>query len=140
VAATKPGEKATIEIWRNGKREQLSATVGESPTETTAAAPGKPAAKPAANNLGLALSELPPEGRKQLGVEYGLVVEDVVGGPAGQSPLQRGDVIVAVNQQKFSSLEEFSKLIEKHKKGESVALLVRRGEGALYVPLEIGTG
>jgi serine protease Do len=87
------------------------------------------------------VSELPPEGRKALGVDYGLVVEDVApSGPAARSPLQRGDVIVAVGQEKFSSVEEFTKLLEKHKKGDNIALLVRRGEGALYVPLEVGTG
>ena len=37
-------------------------------------------------------------------------------------------------------IEEFRKLVEKHKQGDTVALLVRRGEGALYVPLEVGTG
>jgi serine protease Do len=84
------------------------------------------------------VQELPPEGRKALGVDYGLVVADVVGGPAARSPIQPGDVIVAVNQERFHSLEEFKKLIARHKKGESVALLVRRGENALYVPLEIG--
>jgi serine protease Do len=141
VAATKPGEKATVELWRNGKRERLNVTVGESPSESTASAGGKAPAKPAANALGLAVSELPPEGRKALGVDYGLVVEDVApSGPAARSPLQRGDVIVAVGQEKFSSVEEFTKLLEKHKKGDNVALLVRRGEGALYVPLEVGTG
>jgi serine protease Do len=141
VAATKPGEKAAVEVWRNGKRERLNVTVGESPNESVASGPGKSPAKPAANALGLAVSELPPEGRKALGVDYGLVVEDVApNGAAARSPLQRGDVIVAVGQEKFSSVEEFTKLVDRHKKGDSVALLVRRGEGALYVPLEVGTG
>ena len=49
-------------------------------------------------------------------------------------------MIVAVGQDRFASLEEFKKLIARHKKGDSVALLVRRGEGALFVPLEIGVG
>jgi hypothetical protein len=35
-------------------------------------------------------------------------------------------------------VEEFSKLIEAQKKGDTVALLVRRGEGAMYVPMEVG--
>jgi serine protease Do len=141
VAATKPGERATLEVFRNGKRERVDVTVGESPNETTASAGGKPQAKPAAEALGLAVAELPPEGRKALGVDYGLVVQDVApNGPAARSPLQPGDVIVAVGQDRFKSVEEFKKLVEKHRKGDSVALLVRRGEGALYVPLEVGTG
>src|SRR5258706_11081445 len=38
VAATKPGEKAQLEIWRNGKREQITAVVGEWPSEPQRAA------------------------------------------------------------------------------------------------------
>jgi serine protease Do len=73
-------------------------------------------------------------------VDYGLVVEDVAGGPAARSPIQPGDVILAVNQDRFRSLEEFKRLIAQRKKGESVALLVRRGDSALYVPIELGAG
>jgi serine protease Do len=138
VAATKPGEKAQIEISRNGKRERLTATVGEFPSESTAAAGKQEAPAMANDELGLAVQELPPEGRKALGVEYGLIVAEVTGGAAARSPLQPGDVIVAVGQEKFANMEQFKKLIARHKKGDSVALLVRRGEGALYVPLEIG--
>ena len=104
------------------------------------ARPGQAQPKQASNELGLAVQELPPEGRKALGVEYGLVVAEVVGGPAARSPIQPGDVIVAVGQEKFASMEEFRQLIARHKKGESVALLVRRGENALFVPLELGVG
>jgi serine protease Do len=137
VAATKPGEKAPIEVWRNGKRERLSATVGEFPSEAKSAS-RQEATKQASSDLGLSVTELPAEGRKALGVEYGLIVAEVTGGAAARSSLQPGDVIVAVGADKFSSLEEFKKLVARHKKGDSVALLVRRGEGALYVPLEIG--
>jgi serine protease Do len=143
VAATKPGEKAQIEVWRGGKRERLTATVGEFPAETASASgAGKAAPQPkeASSELGLAVQELPPEGRKALGVPYGLIVAEVTGGPAASSPIQAGDVIVGVGTDKFASFDEFKKLIARHKKGESVALLVRRGEGTLYVPLEIGAG
>jgi serine protease Do len=81
--------------------------------------------------------ELSPEERKALGVEYGLVITDVADKLAA-SPIRPGDVIVAVNQSRFKSLEEFNKLIAAQKTGERVALLVRRGEGALYVPVEVG--
>jgi serine protease Do len=140
VAATKPGQKAQLDVWRNGKRERLSAVVGEFPSEQRKASAREPAGKPAAANaqLGLAVSELPPQARKQLGVEYGLVVEDVTGGPAARSPIQPGDVILAVNQDRFHSLEEFNKLIAAQRKGGRVALLVQRGDSALFVPMELG--
>jgi serine protease Do len=139
VAATTPGEKAQLEVWRNGKREQITAVVGESPSEPQRAAGRETPEKQAASSeLGLSVSELPPEGRKQLGVDYGLVVEDITGGAAGQSPIQPGDVILAVGPERFRSLEEFRKLVGQHKKGERIPLLVRRGDAALYVPLEVG--
>ena len=135
VAATKPGEKAALEVWRDGKRQQVAATVGEFPTEAKAAA-RTPPAKESHDTLGLAVSELPPEGRKALGVDYGLVVEDVRGGAAAGSGLERGDVIVAIGQDRFRSLEEFNKMISQ-RKGQRVPLLVRRGESALFVPVEL---
>jgi serine protease Do len=137
VAATKPGDKATLEIWRSGKREQVAVAVGEFPDEKTTASREAPQKAASANQLGLAVRELPPEERKTLGVDYGLLVEDIVDGPAARSPIQPGDVIVAVNQDKFGSLDEFNKLIGQRKKGESVALLVKRGPASVYVPIEI---
>jgi serine protease Do len=82
--------------------------------------------------------ELQPEERKKLGVEHGVVVVDAPQGAAARTPIRRGDVIVAVNQTAFKSVEEFNELIAAQQKGDTVALLVRRGEGALYVPMEVG--
>jgi serine protease Do len=140
VAATKPGEKAEMEVWRAGKRERVPVTVGEIPAEA-AAAKSEPARKAESSptGLGLAVRGLAPEESKALGVDYGLVVEDVTSG-ASRSPIQPGDVILAVNQERFRSVEEFNKLVARHKKGENVALLVRRGDGAMYVPIEVGSG
>ncbi|MGE5639579.1 MAG: PDZ domain-containing protein, partial [Clostridia bacterium] len=140
VAATKPGQRAQIDVWRNGRKEQVGAVIGEFPAEQKTAA-HEPKQKPqgaSSDQLGLAVSELPPAARKQLGVDYGLVVEDVVGGPAAQAAIQPGDIILAVNQDHFHSIEEFNKLIGRHKKGERVALLVQRGDAALFVPMQLG--
>jgi serine protease Do len=138
VGETKPGGQAKLEVSRNGERRTLAATVGElqAPTETTAA--GKPpAGQGKESKLGLSVRELQPEERRKLGVEYGVVVVDVAQAAAG-TPIRRGDVIVAVNQTRFKSIEEFERLITAQKKGDRVALLVRRGEGAIYVPMEVG--
>jgi serine protease Do len=140
VAATKPGQRAQLDVWRNGRKQQVSAVVGEFPSEQKTAA-REPKQKPGATSsdqLGLAVSELPAAARKQLGVDYGLVVEDVVGGAAAQAAIQPGDIILAVNQERFHSIEEFNKLIARHKKGERVALLVQRGDAALFVPMQVG--
>jgi serine protease Do len=132
VAASKPGENATLTVWRDGREQELKVTPGELPPERVAqAAPGK---GESTGRLGVAVSELPAAERKSLGVDFAVVVQEVQ--KAGV-PLRPGDVIVAVNRSRFGSLQEFRSLIDRQK-GKSVALLVRRGEGTLYVPVEVG--
>ncbi|WP_157267594.1 DegQ family serine endoprotease [Azohydromonas aeria] len=140
VAGTKPGTNAAIEVWRNGASTTLQATVAEAPNPRVAAAApaaqGNPS-RPSSVQLGMAVSELPAAGRRALGVNYGLVVEELQPGTA-RAGLQRGDVIVAVNGQGFGSLEEFQRRVAQAPAGGSVALLVRRGEASLFVPVPVG--
>ena len=134
VAATKPGQSATLRIWRDGKAEEVKFTAAELVAD---AKPAKPAAeKPTKpNRLGLVVSELPSAQRKALGVDYGLVVESA---DASRSPLRPGDVIVGVGRETIKSIEDFDRLIAEHKPGDIVALLVRRGEATVYLPIEVG--
>jgi serine protease Do len=134
VGATKPGQAATLRIWRDGKAEDVKFTAVELVADSK---PAKPTAekqtKP--NRLGLVVSELPPAQRKALGIEYGLVVESA---DASRTPLRPGDVIVGVGTERIKSLEDFNRLIGEQKQGDTVALLVRRGEATVYVPVEVG--
>jgi serine protease Do len=142
VAATKPGSTANLEVWRQGASREVSVTVGELPRETTASRePGseKRNVKPATNRLGLAVRELNAEQRKALGVEYGLLVESV-GGSASGTEIRPGDVITAIGQTRVTSIEQFNSIVQQQQPGDSVALLVRRGEGALYIPVEVARG
>ena len=134
VAVTKPGQSATLRIWRDGKAEDVKFTAAELVAD---AKPAKPAAeKPTKpNRLGLVVSELPAAQRKALGIDYGLVVESA---DASRSPLRPGDVIVGVGRETIKSLEDFDRLIAEHKQGDTVAVLVRRGEATVYVPIDVG--
>ena len=42
-----------------------------------------------------------------------------------------------MNQQRFKTIEDFDRLIAEQKQGDTVALLVRRGEATVYVPVEV---
>jgi serine protease Do len=136
VASTRPGSLAHMAISREGKRETLKLRVGEIPAE--AAAPRQTPAKEQQDKLGMAVRELMAAERKTLGVEYGLVVVEVTSRPGPGSTVLPGDVIVGVNHSPIRSKQEFDKLLAAHRKGDMVALLVRRGEVALYVPIEVG--
>src|SRR5262249_17458206 len=68
VAATRPGAPAKMEVFRNGKTQEIAVTVGEIPNEQTAKAQAKPqqrAQKGAPNSrLGLTVEEIPAQDRK----------------------------------------------------------------------------
>jgi serine protease Do len=134
VAATKPGSKASVEVWRSGKKQTLNVAVGELKEEQVARA------KPAGNmesggKLGLAVRALSPEEKKALGSGEGVLVEQV-GGPAALAGIRPGDVITAVNGTAVKSPDDLRRQVEKAK--GSVALLVRRGDASIFVPIEIG--
>src|SRR5688572_9834713 len=134
VAATKPGQSATLRIWRNGNAEEVKFVAGELVAEAKAPKPAPDkTSKP--NRLGLVVSELAPAQRKALGIDYGLVIESAEG---SRTPLRPGDIIVGVGRETLKSLEEFNRLIAEQKSGDTVALLVRRGEATVYVPVEVG--
>jgi serine protease Do len=134
VAATKPGTGATLKIWRDGKAEDIKFTAAELLADARPAKPGgDKTVKP--NRLGLVVSEIAPAQRRALGIDYGLVVEHA---DASRTPLRPGDVIVGVGRETIKSLEDFNRLIGEQKQGETVALLVRRGEATVYVPVEVG--
>jgi serine protease Do len=137
VAATKPGSLAHMAIWRDGKPQTIALRVGEVPQEAATAPKDEPAKQEDAR-LGMAMRELTPAERAALGVDYGLVVVNIADRSGPGSTILPGDVILGVNQRPFASKQEFEQLIDAHKKGDMIALLVRRGEISLYVPVEIG--
>ena len=140
VAATRPGMKVPVQVWRKGERKELTITVGETPDERgqKRAQARKPAGE-TLGKLGLTVSEVPADQRKELNVSGGVLVENA-DGVAARAGIRRGDVILAVNNQEVKSVEEFSKLMAPTDKPRTVALLIRRGEGSIYVPLRIGNG
>jgi serine protease Do len=84
------------------------------------------------------LTELSAEQRDALGIDHGLLVEDVTG-DAARAGIRTGDVILAVNNSKVSTVAGMRKLMAAVPVGKTVAILVRRGEGSMYVPLKIAS-
>ncbi len=138
VAQTRPGSKATIQIWRKGAAKDVTVTVGEMPEEKVAQRPGRRESKSGnvVARLGLTVSELSAEQRSELGVGGGLLVEDVQGA-AARAGIRRGDILMALNNQDIKSVEQVTQLLNQFEKAKSVALLIRRGDSALYVPLRL---
>ena len=132
VGMAKPGAKIPLQVWRSGKAQELHVVLGELPGEEQVAGKGSKTY----SRGGLALSELTPDQRRELKIDHGLLVEEVTG-DAARAGIRVGDVILAVNNSKVATIEAFRKAITVVPKGKSAAILVRRGEGSLYIPLKI---
>ena len=138
VAQTRPGSKVTAQVWRKGVSRDVSMVVGEIPEEKVAVRSGPRDNKPGnlVARLGMTLSELTGGQRKELGTNGGLLVEDAQGA-AAKAGIRRGDVLMAINNQDVKSVEQLNQLLGQFEKARSVALLIKRGDGALYVPLRL---
>ena len=135
VGDTKPGNKSTLQVWRKGVTRDLPIVVGELDVESKVVAKSEETAKSrAVNGLGLSVSDLSDEKKKQLGVTNGVLV-DAAEGPAAVARLQRGDVIVALNNVDIGNAKQFNELSAKLDPKKAAFVLIRRGERAVYLPI-----
>jgi serine protease Do len=133
VGSMKPGATAKLEVWRDGKPQQIVVKVGETPVaKVAAAAPEK--ADLSASRLGVAVRNLSADEQKQAQVQGGVVVEQVAGA-AEKAGIRAGDIILAVNGRQLKSAEELKAATKGVK---TMALLVKREDASIYVPVELG--
>jgi serine protease Do len=137
VGSVRPGSKIAVQVWRKGAARDLTVTVGEFPEEAKTSF--GPKSQKSVSRGGLVLAELSKEQRRELKVNAGLLVEEAKG-DAVRAGIRVGDVILAVNNTEVTTVEQFRKLIAAVPVGKSAAVLVRRGDSSLYVPLKITNG
>jgi serine protease Do len=133
VSVAKPGDRLTMDVWREGKEMQVTATLSSARPDP--ASRDNLAGIEGGAKLGLALRPLDPSERSQVGVASGLVVEDA-GGAAAVAGVQPGDVLLAVNGKPVTSVAQVREVVKKSAK--SVALLVQRGDDKIFIPVPIG--
>jgi serine protease Do len=145
VGMTRPGTQSKLEVWRHGKISSLSITIGEMPDEDGKASRpnnrrNKQAEPAAVNRLGLALSDLTADQKRQVGIDSGVLVEDVRNG--ARADIQPGDIILALTyrgvQTDVKTVEQFNGLASKIDKAAVLTLLIKRGEAQVFVTIKVG--
>ncbi|NRR33779.1 DegQ family serine endoprotease [Oxalobacteraceae bacterium] len=134
VGIAVPGDKVTLEVWRQGKTEQLTATLANASDKVASAERGDSTAS-AKLKLGLALRPLDAAEKRQSGITSGLLIEDA-GGAAASAGVQPGDVLLSVNGRPVNSVEQVREVVAKSDK--SVALLIQRGDDKIFIPVRLG--
>jgi serine protease Do len=82
VGVTRPGTRSVVQVWRKGSMRDVPVTVGEMLDERQASARqsrGSKQPEQAANRLGLVVSELTAEQRRELKMSSGLLIEEIRG-------------------------------------------------------------
>ena len=124
IGLLRVGDKLTLEIQRNGKRQTINTSVGEA-VEAKAAANGTTkAANPKLDGAEFGPSEEGP----------GVEVSDVKPqSPAARNGLRPGDVITAVNRRPVHTVADLLRAV----KGQDTLLLtINRGEGTLFLVIK----
>ncbi len=145
ITALRPGQAVKIVVWRKGKERELTVTVAEL-KEDVAQAPrkGGPAPKEKAkpNRMGLVLSDLTDEQKKEAEVKAGVLVEEVAPGVRGN--VQAGDVVLEIvsrgNTTEAKSATQVNELLAKLEKGAAVTLRLKRGDNTFYATVRLQNG
>jgi serine protease Do len=145
VASTRPGTEITLTILRDGREQEVRATLGEFRNESAgggARAPegGEGGGGSEGGRLGVTVAPLTPEIVRQFGLPEGtegLVVTEVEpGGPAGSAGLQPGDVIQQANRADVRSIEDLRSAIRVGGDRPLLLLVNRPRAGTVYVTVK----
>ena len=133
VSGTKAGQRVTLEILREKKRQTVTVEIGERPADVEMAGGGAGTE----TWRGLHVAALSPDQVERLNAPAGttgvVVVEVDQGSPAEQAGLRQGDIINEINRVRIESVNDYRTAIAQLK-GNA---LVRTARG--YVVIKAGS-
>ena len=134
VGNTKPGTHSTLTVFRKGAARDLSVTVAELEADKPARAASapkeeKPKISSAAQAIGLQVSDLTADQKKELRVKGGVKV-DAAADAAARAGIREGDVITQIGNVEVAAVRDFESAVGKLDRAKPVPVYVRRGEVA----------
>ncbi|WP_089728088.1 DegQ family serine endoprotease [Candidatus Thiosymbion oneisti] len=137
VGATRVNEPAQLEVLRKGRIEEVTVVIGELPDEGGLTAAAEPEST-TANSIGLVVGDLNAEQRDQLGLKQGgVIVQEVKPGAAKRAGIGRDDVILMFDGKPVEGAKQFRELLADIELGRSVAVLIQRGDGHVFLAVRI---
>ncbi len=137
VGALKPGSTARMEVVRDGDRKMLDVKIGAMPEEGEAVAASGGGQERSDNRLGVKVTELTDEQKKSLDLPGGVVITEILNGPAAMIGLRPGDVITHLNNQAINSAATFAQVAEQLPKNRSVSMRVLRQGRASFITFKL---
>jgi len=131
IASLMPGTTVHLTIWRNHAQREISVKLSAMGDETVASAQNP---QQQGGSLGLAVRPLTPDEQQQAHTHGGLLVEGT-SGPSEDAGIQPGDVVLAANGLRVSTVDQLRSAVEKSR--GHVALLIQRGSTRIFVPVQV---
>jgi serine protease Do len=143
VAALPPGREVSLQVWRDGTKREIKVKLGDY-AQVLAARSSELAQKDSGepgglkHPYGLKLVELNDTHRRNLGLSrnsQGLVIEEVEkNSSAALNGLQPGDLVLRINRQDVSTLEEATAALQRSgEDGSSIFNVWRQGRIGVFV-------
>jgi serine protease Do len=131
VSVAKPGDRATVEVWRGGRKLDLAVTLAEAKGTNSE---GGMLGGAQHERLGVGVRPLTPDEKRESNLASGVVVEQVAGS-AAKAGIEPGDIILAINGATVTSVEELHEMVSQD--GNQLAVLVQRGEEKIFIPVKL---
>jgi serine protease Do len=137
VGRAKVGEEAEVTVIRNKQRRKIGVNIAELPSAITQAAysPEEDATVEQAA-FGMKVEKLSSEASKRLKIENGVqVVEVADASAASDAGIMKGDVITMIDNREIGSVDDFEAVTDELQSGKSVAMLVQRRAGPVFLAI-----
>jgi serine protease Do len=128
------GDTANVTILRDGKQKTLQVKIGKRPLTIAAASQNQ--RRQQEGEYGFEVTELTPEIARRFNIKEtsGVIVVGVVpNSKADAAGVKKGDLIIEVNRANVESVKDFKSLIDQHRNGDGINLLVKRMNAGLLV-------
>ncbi|MBC8210693.1 MAG: DegQ family serine endoprotease [Gammaproteobacteria bacterium] len=138
VGRTPVNENAKVTLIRNRSRMTLNVKIAQLPEDITQAK-AEPEVKQEENKttLGMVVKKLDKAMQRELKVDAGVLVEQVdEDSPAKMAGIRKGDVISMLDNHSINSVDEFEDIAARLKSGKSVAILIQRSNGPVFLAIK----
>ena len=133
------GKPAKVTVLRRGQTRVIELMIGELPEDGQEGRKGEPQEQPnKANRIGLVVEDLSDEDREQLGAgKAGVFVAKVEKGPAERAGIRVGDILLMIDNKDVENAARLREMLDAIEPGRSIAALIQRNEGRIFVAVRI---
>ncbi|MEE9493453.1 MAG: DegQ family serine endoprotease [Gammaproteobacteria bacterium] len=137
VGSTPVGKEVPVSVMRDGKLTKFTIKLGELPEEGAVMAKASDSKALTNNRLGVDVANLSDEQKSELELDNGgVLIEQVGEGAASDAGFHQGDVILRIDNKPVDSVKTFDKVVDKLPAGKSVAVLIQRRGGPVFLALK----